>query len=247
MSNRRPILVVHGALGSAAQMRPVADALAAIGIPFLVELPGHGETPLPDGSVFGMDAFADAIAAAVTQTGTLSNDGEAEIPAPVVFGYSMGGYAALLLEARTPRTFGGIVTLGTRFEWTPELAAKEASRLDAAAITAKVPKFADTLAERHARAGGWHRVLDDTAALLRELGGAPLLGAGTLGRIEIPVTIAVGDRDDTVSAEEAERIAGMLQNATVAVLPDVPHPIERVPRESIDSLMRDLIARRDMY
>jgi pimeloyl-ACP methyl ester carboxylesterase len=240
MTGSRPILVVHGALGSAAQMQPVAEALRTLGKVEIVELPGHGETPLPNASAFGMDLFADAIAAAVGQVG--ARPGAAALT-PLVFGYSMGGYAALVLESRAPGTLGGIVTLGTKFEWTPELSAREASRLDAATIAAKVPKFADTLAVRHAGTGGWHRVLDDTAALLRELGNAPLLHTETLHRIAIPVTVAVGARDDTVSADEAERTAGMLRNGTFAVLPDVPHPIERVPHDAIQSLVRELLLR----
>ena len=239
MTGSRPILVVHGALGSAAQMQPVAEALRALGKVEIVELPGHGETPLPDASAFGMDSFADAIAAAVVQVG--GRPGAAAL-APLVFGYSMGGYAALVLESRAPGTVGGIVTLGTKFEWTPELSVKEATRLDAATIAAKVPKFADVLAARHAGAGGWHRVLDDTATLLRELGDAPLLDATTLGRITIPVIVAVGARDETVSADEAERISRMLRNGTVAVLPDVPHPIERVPPDAISALVSNVLS-----
>ena len=58
MTGSRPILVVHGALGSAAQMQPVAEALRTLGKVEIVELPGHGETPLQLGSRFGMDVFA---------------------------------------------------------------------------------------------------------------------------------------------------------------------------------------------
>src|SRR5688572_28964966 len=96
-TNSRPILVVHGALGSARQMGHVADALRALGNPVMVELPGHGETPLPDGTQFGMETFADTIAAAVSRLRAAHDETE-DSPAPVVFGYSMGGYAALALE-----------------------------------------------------------------------------------------------------------------------------------------------------
>jgi pimeloyl-ACP methyl ester carboxylesterase len=243
MSNLRSILVVHGALGSAAQMQPVAEVLRTLGNVVVVELPGHGETPLPEDTSFGMGTFADAIAAEVARLQSVAGDAGIPVLAPVVFGYSMGGYAALALEARDPGRLAGIVTLGTKFEWTPEVAEKESSRLDPTAIAAKVPKFAETLGARHAGAGGWEIVLLRTAALLRDLGESTLLSPSALAGISIPVCIAVGSRDDTVTAQEAERVAGTMKDATTTVLPDVPHPIERVPPETIVGLMRELLSR----
>lgn len=239
----RPILVVHGALGSAGQMRQVADALAEPGNPVtVVELPGHGETPLPKGIEFSMEAFADAIAAAAARVGAGHGDA-VHATKPVVFGYSMGGYAALMLEARTAGTLAGIVTFGTKFEWTPEVAALEVRRLDADVISARVPKFAMTLEARHKASGGWRLLLERTAGLLQALGNAPALDAGSLARVDIPVTIAVGARDDTVSVEEAERAAHLMRNASSVVLEDVPHPIERVPPAAVQSLVRGMLSR----
>ncbi|MFN9204965.1 MAG: alpha/beta fold hydrolase, partial [Gemmatimonas sp.] len=111
-----PALVVHGALGSTAQMHPIVEALSASGrfaAVQAVELPGHGRTPTSVG--FGMGPFTSALATAVRDVG---------FGRPVVFGYSMGGYVALLLEASAPGSLGGIVTLGTMLHWTPEVAAR---------------------------------------------------------------------------------------------------------------------------
>ena len=108
------IFVVHGALGSAAQMEPVANALASLGTVHNVELPGHGHTSLPASSDFSMATFVRALESDVR----MANDVATE--KPFVFGYSMGGYAALALEAEHPGTFAGILTLGTKFAWTPD-------------------------------------------------------------------------------------------------------------------------------
>ena len=238
-SPRRHILVVHGALGSAAQMQPVADALASLGEPVLVELPGHGETPLEPGGSFHIESFAAALAAQVARIRAESPD----LPAPVVFGYSMGGYVALALEARAPGTFAAVLTLGTKFEWTPELASHEAGRLDPVIVAQKVPKFAETLTERHRGSGGWELALQRTAALLRALGDGPVLNEKTLPAIRIPVCIAVGSRDDTVTPDEARRVAAAMGDATTEVLEDTPHPIERVAPTGIERLLRGLLAR----
>ncbi len=232
--DRPVLLIVHGALGDAEQMRPLAEALDAICRVQLVELPGHGTTVLPDDVSFEMALFADVL-------GDVARRHRLGDHAPICFGYSMGGYAALLAEARSPGTFGGIVTLGTKFEWTPPIAATAAARLDAAVLRAKVPAFAEQLRVRHEGAGGWEQLLTRTAQLLTELGATSPLNAQTLQAIGIPVCLAVGSRDDTTTAHETEHTALRLTQGTSHILADVPHPIERVPTTVMIDLIRDFL------
>lgn len=79
------------------------------------------------------------------------------------------------LAATQPHLVTAVATLGTKFRWDPATAAREAGRLDPATIRAKIPKFADTLAKRHAGAGGWEIVATQTAEQLRNLGDHPVL------------------------------------------------------------------------
>lgn len=228
------LLVTHGALGSAAQMLPVARALqlvANLNVK-VIEFPGHGDSPLTGEQVFGLDLFVDTLHHAVS---TCEND------RPYLFGYSMGGYVGLALEAKVPGSFAGILTLGTKFDWNPESAEREASRLNPSVIEAKVPKFAEALAARHASAGGWKMLLSRTAAFMRDSGRAPVLTPQRLSTIASPVTVVVGDRDDVVTVGESERASQDLPNASLHVLPDVPHPIERVPIERVVSLVQQLV------
>jgi pimeloyl-ACP methyl ester carboxylesterase len=231
------VVVVHGALGSARQMAPVVETLRALRrfadvVP--VELPGHGETALAAGQPFDMTVLADALGEAIARAG---------ITRPLVFGYSMGGYAALVRELRAPGTIGGVVTLGTMLHWTPAIAARAAARLDATLIREKVPAFAATLAERHQGAGGWDTVLAHTARLLRELGDAPVLTDETLALIHCPVHLLVGDRDDSVSLEETAHAASRLPHARASLLADTPHPIEKVDVGLIAREVSDLAQR----
>lgn len=232
------VVVVHGALGSARQMQPVADALRGVASVTAPELPGHGDTVLPTGHTFTIDTFVRALRTHVVELAAAAADAaDADRAAPIAFGYSMGGYVALALEAAHPGTFSRIVTLGTKFEWTPDVASREASRLNAAMIAEKVPKFATLLQERHAGAGGWEMLLQRTALLLHALGASPTLNREALARIAIPVTVAVGERDDTVSLDEATRIAAMIPSAQSAAVVGAPHPIERVALADLCSLI----------
>jgi pimeloyl-ACP methyl ester carboxylesterase len=229
------LILVHGALGSGRQLAPVADALGALleATAATVELPGHGQTPATDAE-FRMSTFAQQVAAVADACRA------PDAPPAVVFGYSMGGYAALLAEAMQPGTFSGIVTYGTMFDWTPAVAAAATARLDPAVLQAKVPAFAEQLRERHAAAGGWEQMLSRTAALLRTLGDAPPLTSETLARIACPVQLLVGERDDTVTFAQTARIAGQLPRGTVTSIPDAPHPIEQVPVSALARALRDV-------
>jgi pimeloyl-ACP methyl ester carboxylesterase len=239
------VLVAHGALGSAAQMQPIASALGALrdpqsGEPItveVVEFPGHGSTALTDGTRFLLTDFVDVLAAAVSRCAS----------PPLLFGYSMGGYVGLALEARAPLTFTAIVTLGTKFEWTVQTAEHEAARLDPVVIASKVPRFAATLTARHAGPGGWETMMVRTATLLRANGRAPLLSLDVLERITIPVTVAVGADDETVTVMEAESAAGVMLRGRCVVLDGVAHPIERVPVERVVELVRNTLGERSNH
>ena len=215
------VVLLHGALGAADQLAPLAERLterlAGRGRVHVVELEGHGATP--SARPYAMAHFVGNVLATMDARG---------VERAALFGYSMGGYAALLLAAAHPGRAARVVTLGTKFRWDPETAAREARRLDPAAIRAKVPRFADALAARHAGAGGWEGVVARTADLLRALGDAPPLTDETLGAVRCPARVMVGDRDATVTVEETAGAWRALGDGELAVLPRTPHPLEQV-------------------
>ena len=146
---------------------------------------------------------------------------------------------ALYLAGERPELVDRVATLGTKFGWNPQTAAREAGRLDPAAIRAKVPRFAATLTERHATAGGWESVLARTADLLRNLGDDPPLTDATLARIHQPVRVMVGDSDNTVSVDESGEVARRLPRGSFTVLNDTPHPIEQVDVVTLAAELRE--------
>jgi len=234
---RPALLIVHGALGSAEQMAPVAEAARASDVfaaVHVLELPGHGRTPALHDAAFSMLAFADVIASRVREL------------APervLVFGYSMGGYAALLAEQQEPGLVAGIVTLGTMLAWTPEVAEAGARRLNPEGMRAKVPAFADALAARHAESGGWELTLTRTAALLRALGASPLLSPVSVTKVAVPVRLLVGSRDDSVTIDESQQFAEAMPRAEAVLLDGVPHPIEKVPLDLLMSHLTEFASR----
>jgi pimeloyl-ACP methyl ester carboxylesterase len=226
------ILLVHGALGDATQLAPLRAHLADAHDVHLLELEGHGHTPL-GGDAYDMDSFVTNV------RDFLSGNG---IGRAGIFGYSMGGYVALSLASRHPDLVDRVATLGTKFAWSPEIAARETSRLDPATIRAKVPKFAALLEERHAGAGGWETVLQRTARLMTGLGTNPTIDAATLAKISVRARLMVGDRDAVVTTEETIATARALAAGETTVLPGTPHPFEQVRGPLLGALLRDFFA-----
>jgi len=217
------IVLLHGALGASRQLDPLADALRPRFRVHQLDFEGHADSP-DRGRPYGVESFGENVLELLDTRGIVRAD---------IFGYSMGGYVAVHLAARHPDRVARVTSLGTKFRWDPATAARESARLDPAVIRAKVPRFAETLEARHARTGGWESVLSRTAAFLAALGDDPPLTDAMLAQIEHPVRIMVGERDTTVSIEEATEVAGRLRYGAVTVLADTPHPIEQVKVEAL--------------
>lgn len=232
----RELVLLHGALGSSVQLEELAVALDSPFRVHLLDFEGHGNA-LPQERPFRIEHFAENVIELL----------ERERIGPAhLFGYSMGGYVALHLASAHPERVRRIATLGTRFEWDPATAARVAARLDPDTIRARVPNFAEALATRHAaQEGGWEGVVFGTASCLKALGDKPLLAAEVLAGISHPVRVIVGDADDTVTIEESERAARALPNGELVVLPNTPHPLERVDLALLVPALREFFVAGD--
>jgi pimeloyl-ACP methyl ester carboxylesterase len=211
------LLLLHGALGGAAQLEPLRTAIRERITTHAFDFEGHGAGAVRE-RPFRIEHFAENV---------LDHLAGAGVERVSIFGYSMGGYVGIHLAATRPELVERVMTLGTKYQWTPEVAAREGRMLDPATIEAKVPHFARTLEARHT-ALGWTRVVDGTREMMTALGAQPLLGDETLRSVRQPVRIVVGDRDATVSVEESAATARLLQRGELEVLPATPHPIEKI-------------------
>ena len=224
------LVLLHGALGASSQLHPLRDRLQGDHHLVVPDLAGHGPAPLGNAS-FTIGHFADQVAEAIAAGGG----------APAwIFGYSMGGYVALHLAATRPELVAGVVTLGTRLAWSPEVADRECTQLDPVAIEAKVPRFAQTLAERHT-AIGWTALLAHTATLLRGLGEHPLVTATSLAAVTCPVRLMLGDRDATATLGQTQEAMRQLPRGEMEVLPATPHPLERVSLDRLEWTLRQFM------
>lgn len=218
-----PLILLHGALGDARQMKPVAEVLPSEIDTLAVEFSGHGLAA--DVEQFTIDQFVDDVVKLMDSRAIETAD---------FFGYSMGGYVAIRMASSHPDRVGKIMTLGTKFDWTPESAASEIRMLDPDSIHKNVPAFAAMLKKRHG--ARWPEVCELTADMLMRLGRGDAL---QLQQEDIPhpIRMCVGELDTMAGVEATRKAASHLTGATLHVLPGVQHPIEKIDLEMLASLI----------
>jgi esterase/lipase len=219
------LLLLHGAIGSADQLKPFANVLEQKYIVHTPNFSGHGgKQDIPN---FCIESFADDVLNYIHQY---------NIENVSVFGYSMGGYVALYLAKHHPEKIGKVFTFATKFLWNPVIAQQEIKMLDANKIAEKIPAFAQALEKRHSP-NDWKAVLKKTADMMIALGTDNPLKKEDYEHIQQPVLIGIGDKDTMVTLEETIEVYRTLKQGNLIVLPQTPHLIEKVAVERLTKEM----------
>ena len=157
-----------------------------------------------------------------------------------IFGYSMGGYVALNLALIAPTKINKIITYGTKFEWSPEIALQETKQLNSEIILEKIPKFASYLETVH-EVNDWKMVLEKTSKMMLNLGDSPVLNADNLKDLNCPVLIMSGEKDTMVTTKESEKFASYIPNSKSKEIEGFVHPILQNDASVFSSLIREFI------
>jgi len=216
------ILLLHGAIGSSVQLEPLANLLTDSFKINLLNFSGHGGKSIP-AQPFSIKMFAKDVLYFIDRN---------KLRKINIYGYSMGGYVALYIAMNYPEKVNRVFTTATKFYWNEKTSLKESERFDAEKISEKIPKFAEQLAHRHSPED-WKIVLKKTAEMMINLGKDSSLKPEDFSAIENSVLVSVGDRDTMVSIEETVEVYRKLKNGSLLILPDTPHPIEKISIERL--------------
>lgn len=220
------LLLLHGALGAKKQFSELTKLLSPHFEVYVLEFDGHGTLSNYSGE-FSINHFALQTKATLRALGWEK---------PLVFGYSMGGYVAVKLESDQPGTFSSILTLGTKFNWTPESAAQEARMLNPEKIEEKIPAFGVYLASLHGETE-WKTLMKRTAEMMTEMGNHPPVTEEVLSRVSPKTVCLRGGKDVMVSQEETLWAVNALQNAAYEEIDEWPHPIDKIPANRLSDLI----------
>ncbi|MES2798713.1 MAG: alpha/beta hydrolase [Bacteroidota bacterium] len=224
------LLILHGALGAKKQFLPLQSSLSDAFDVKIIEFDGHGAGSNFDGE-FSISHFAE-------QTQQFLN--EVGWKRPLVFGYSMGGYVALKLEADHHGIFASIVTLGTKFDWTIESAQKETRMLNHEKIAEKVPSFASYLASLHGD-NHWRILMEKTAKMMLDMGENPPITETVLAKISIPVSCLLGSEDLMVTEVETKWAQAAIANAIFEKIEGWAHPIQSIPENELATVLARIL------
>lgn len=224
----KQVLLIHGAIGGADQLTPLQELLSEEFVVNLLEFEGHGMKSSID-SPFTIENFDRQLEQALSKIGGRVH----------VFGYSMGGFVALLHASKGIRQVASITTLGTKMRWSEEIANHEIKHLRPEIIKKKVPAFAEVLKKRHGEF--WEEVLFRTADFMITLGDLQPIQPSTMERIEIPVQLCLADGDQTVSWEETQEVDHWISGGSCKEIPASQHPIEKVNLIALSDTIRSFI------
>ncbi len=213
----KEILLLHGALGSKEQFANLEQNLVGSFKVYNFNFSGHGRRPSHQ-HAFTIQNFAHEV---------LDWMNENYIKTIDIFGYSMGGYVALWLARFYPDRVGRIFALGTKLKWNTEEAEKEVKMLNPEVTQQKVPAFAQMLVDRHGE-HEWKSLMSKTALLLKDLAHTHLTDQDFI-KIEQPVLLGRGGKDNMVSFEETNYVHHLVKNSEFKIYENVGHAFEDIP------------------
>ena len=224
------LILTHAALGSAAQLGPLAGLFTEALNVHRLDFEGHGAvapSPRPMRTEFLAENVIDYM-------------DSHRIHAAHLAGHSLGGYVGLYLCLHAPERVLSVHTLGTQVYWDRKSADKMLRELDADEIEVKVPQFAKALAERHS-ATDWKELVARTANYIDHLGDSPDLTPTNVATIEHPVRWGVGDRDHLVSVEMTLDAVRGCANSELVVFPKTAHPLESVDLDQFATSVKQFV------
>lgn len=209
----RPLLLLHGASGSAASWGLTEAAWAGQEV-WLPDLPGRGGSP--GAPLARAEAVADWLAGLIQAAG---------LQRPLLVGHSFGGAVALQVALQHPGAVGGLalVASGGRLRVAPAILAAVAAatpeapfRLDAAFGPSTAPAVVEayavaTRAVPPATAAADWAACDAFDALAR------------LGEVRCPSLVISGEDDVLTPPKRQRALAAALPGSTQVSLPNVGH------------------------
>jgi pimeloyl-ACP methyl ester carboxylesterase len=213
------LILIHGAVGCAAEIEPLAAALRHYGEVTTPNLIGHGGRPIPEH--LSIEAMARDVVDQCDQAG---------VGPAFVVGYSLGATLALYLARHYPQRFLGVCALAPKIvfdartisHWT-HLADPDRLRRNGRSL----------IHEKNHAPQDWVEVTRVNSELFRALGEHPPLEDADLAAITVPVMIVSGDRDPLVPWEEAKAIAKAIPASHLAMFYGGAHPMGAIPLHQI--------------
>lgn len=241
------VVFAHGVLWSGRMFDAQVAALQGRFRTITFDFRGQGQSEVTD-SGYDMDTLAEDAAALIEKLGA----------APCHFvGLSMGGFVGMRLAARRPELIRSLVLLETAADTEParNLPKYKALRFVArwlglrpVAGEAMKSMFGRKFLEDPARAALRRemraRLLgNDRIGIVRAFGGV-LTREGVedeLGKIRVPTLVILGDQDQAIARERAERMHELIAGSRFVIVPGAGHTSTVEEPDAINALLAEFL------
>lgn len=217
-----PLVLLHGALGSASHWQAIRPLLENDFDVFVPDFPGHGNSTLAAPS--HIDQLVDFLSEYLIEN---------QLHSPYIAGYSMGGYVALMAASRYNIQCSGLVCLATKMHWSTDIAAVETAKLTIQDLSPILPK----LQAEHGR--NFDTLLGATVSVINSIGNAPIR-TSDMANVLNTFTFIRGDKDKMVSANEHEQFILSHTNAHYIEMPGQGHLLERMEAAPVAKLFKQV-------
>jgi pimeloyl-ACP methyl ester carboxylesterase len=213
--NKPVILMLPGLLGAIrTQWRNFVQPLTSDFRIILMDLRGHGRSTNKADRLDARQMMEDIF-------GLLDY---LQIEQVHVVGYSLGGYLGLMMAYTQSIRVKSVIAHATKFYWTKESVQKMNIQLNPQVMAEKAPAYADQLVQDHG-VRIWRGLVRQGADLVQTLLQNGLTEQ-MINKIQCPVLISVGAKDELVQLAEAQRLSMVLPQGELIVLPGVRHPLQ---------------------
>jgi len=234
----KPLVLLHGGLGSSTGTRPVAPALSKHFHIITPDTRGHGKTENPSGE-FSYRLLADDLAEFINRL---------ELEEPLVCGWSDGGQTALELGMHYPNVTKALVVGAAWHKFSESyqeslrfMGVEGPGRVNYEQTEKVFPEFVEVLRRIHEPGPNYWK---DLLKQISIMWWAPLgYTAKDFERILIPTLILVGDRDPIVPVEEAAEMYRLIPNAELAIAPHTDHGFPYTDPDTFTALSLSFLLR----
>jgi pimeloyl-ACP methyl ester carboxylesterase len=213
---KQNLILLHGALGSQKTFESFIPELSKLYHVYCFDFRGHGIHS--EDTKITCEILCDQLIEFIEKN---------HLKRTTIFGYSMGGYIALMCSLKRPDLLGKIITLATKFEWNPVIAAYEINQLNLINDLPPTHPFKKQLILFH-KEENIFKSIECVASLMFDIGEKSYLNATNLPFIKSKVLLQLGELDKMVSLSETTTVLNQLIDAELMILPDTKHPFEKV-------------------